>query len=218
MAAPGSDAAAATVRRWAAVSGELLTGQAPATARTSASHAGRVSTRMSAIPKPASWPSSRSSMVVRSQDSSAAQAPPEAGATASTIAVETAVGSTGAGGAVAPACEPPGRVPVAPLVTAVSGRRGRLAHVAPRRRDRHQRLGDLLRRRLRGLDAPALDLVVPVPEPGLKAPVVALAVLEHPWLEGQAEVLAHPAQRRLGFRREVLVADRHAFVALPRRL
>src|SRR4051794_24794523 len=150
---------------------------------------------MSRIPKPATWPSRRSSTVVWSHPSSEAQPPPAAGATASTIAVETTVGSAAAGATAAPACEPPGGMSVRPLVKAVLGRGGRLAGVSPRGRDPQQRLGDRFRRRLRSLDAPALDLLVPVAEARLEAPVVLLAVLEHPRLEGHAEVLADAAQR-----------------------
>ena len=97
------------------------------------------------------------------------------------------------------------------------GRR-RLRQVAPRGGDLAQRLGDLVRRRRGRLDPPALDLVVPVAEAELEAPVVLLAVLEHPRLERHAEVLAHGPQRRLGIGGEVLVADRHAVVLLARGL
>ena len=48
--------------------------------------------------------------------------------------------------------------------------------------------------------------------------MVLLAVLEHPRLERDPEVLAHGPQRRLGVGGQLLVADRHAVVLLARRL
>src|SRR6185503_17186246 len=75
---------------------------------------------------------------------------------------------------------------------------------------------DLLerRRRLGRLDRAGLDLVVPVPEAGLVAAVVELAVLEHPLLVGDAEERADRAQLALGVGGEVLVADGVAVVGL----